>query len=71
MPRSTLKKAFAENLIPTPEEADRWLQMFEDRNLTTHAYDETLARQIYGHIMQDYASLLLAMGNRLQNLQWD
>jgi hypothetical protein len=70
-PRSTLKKAFAENLIPTPEEADRWLQMLEDRNLTTHAYDETLARQIYGHLVQDYASLLLAMGNRLQNLQWD
>jgi hypothetical protein len=45
--------------------------MLEDRNLTTHAYDETLARQIYGHIVQDYASLLLAMGNRLQNLQWD
>ena len=70
-PRSTLKKAFAENLIPTPEEADRWLQMLEDRNLTTHAYDEMLARQIYGHIVQHYASLLLAMGNRLQNLQWD
>jgi len=70
-PCSTLKKAFAENLIPTPEEADRWLQMLEDRNLTTHAYDEMLARQIYGHIVQHYASLLLAMGNRLQNLQWD
>ena len=69
--RSTLKKAFAENLIPTPEEADRRLQMLEDRNLTTHAYDEMLARQIYGHIVQHYASLLLAMGNRLQNLQWD
>jgi nucleotidyltransferase substrate binding protein (TIGR01987 family) len=33
-PRPMLKKAFAENLIPTPEEADLWLQMLEDRNLT-------------------------------------
>jgi hypothetical protein len=49
-----------------------WLQMLEDRNLTTHAHDEeTLARQVYGPIVQDYASLPLTMGNRLQNLQWD
>lgn len=70
-PRSTLKKAFAENLIPTPEEADRWLRMLEDRNLTSHAYDEALARQIYGHIVQDYASLLGGMADKIQTLQWD
>jgi len=70
-PRSTLKKAFAENLIPTPEEADRWLQMLEDRNLTSHAYDEALARQIYGHIVQDYALLLSGMANKIQTLPWD
>lgn len=55
-PRSTLKKT---------------LRRKSDPNLTTHAYDETLARQIYGHIGQDDASLLLTMGNRLQHLQWD
>jgi nucleotidyltransferase substrate binding protein (TIGR01987 family) len=70
-PRSTLKKAFAENLIATPEEADRWLRMLEDRNLTSHAYDEALARQIYGHIVQDYASLLGGMAEKIQTLRWD
>jgi len=70
-PRSTLKKAFAENLIPTPEEADRWLRMLEDRNLTSHAYDEALARQIYRHIVQDYASLLGGMADKIQTLPWD
>lgn len=70
-PRSTIKKAFAENLIPTPEEADRWLRMLEDRNLTSHAYDEALARQIYGHIVQDYASLLGGMAEKIQTLPWD
>ncbi|MCS5699352.1 nucleotidyltransferase substrate binding protein [Cyanobium sp. FGCU-52] len=69
-PRSTLKKAFAENLIPTPEEADRWLRMLDDRNLTSHAYDEALARQIYGHIVEDYASLLADMAERVQTLEW-
>ncbi len=70
-PRPTLKKAFAENLISTPEQADVWLQMLEDRNLTSHAYDEELARQIYGHIIGDYAPLLAGMADKIQTLDWD
>ena len=70
-PRPTLKKAFAENLISTTEEADRWFQMLEERNLTSHAYDEALAIQIYRHIVQDYAPLLGGMAERIQTLKWD
>lgn len=50
-PRQTLKRAFTEGLISTPEEGDVWLQMLEDRNLTTHAYDQELAIRIYQHIV--------------------
>lgn len=70
-PRPTLKKAFAENLISTPDEADHWLQMLEDRNLTSHAYDEALAKRIYEHIVRDYARLLSAMAHQIQTLEWD
>lgn len=70
-PRATLKKAFAENLVSTPEEADRWLQMLEDRNLSSHAYDETLARRIHRNIVQDYAPMLACMADRIQTLAWD
>ena len=70
-PRPTLKKAFTENLIPTPEEADVWLQMIEDRNLTSHAYDEALAHRIYGHIVHDYAPLFGRMAHQIQALEWD
>jgi nucleotidyltransferase substrate binding protein (TIGR01987 family) len=70
-PRPTLKKAFAENLISTPEEADVWLRMLEDRNLTSRAYDEALASRIYAHIVHDYASLLGGMANKIQSLKWD
>ena len=70
-PRPTLKKAFAESLIPNPEEADVWLQMLEDRNLTAHAYDEALANRIYGRIVRDYASLLGNMAQKIQTLAWD
>lgn len=70
-PRPTLKKAFAENLIHSTEEADRWLQMLEDRNLTSHAYDESLAHQIYRHIVEIYAPLLGSMADKIQTLNWD
>ncbi len=70
-PRPTLKKAFAEGLIATPEEADVWLQMLEDRNLTSHAYDEALATRIYQHVVRDYSQLLGAMADRIQTLTWD
>jgi nucleotidyltransferase substrate binding protein (TIGR01987 family) len=70
-PRPTLKKAFTEGLISTPEEADVWLQMLEDRNLTTHAYDEELAIRIYQRIVGRYAELLGVMADKIQELTWD
>jgi nucleotidyltransferase substrate binding protein (TIGR01987 family) len=70
-PRTTLKKAFAEGLIATPEEADLWLQMLEDRNLTTHAYEEALAKKIYQHIVDSYADTLKHLTEKIQALSWD
>jgi nucleotidyltransferase substrate binding protein (TIGR01987 family) len=70
-PRSTLKKAFAESLIDSQEEADVWLQMLEDRNLTSHAYDQALASRIYRHIVRDYARLLGEMSAKMETLTWD
>ena len=70
-PRPTFKKAFAEGLIATPEEADVWLQMIEDRNLTSHAYDQALAERIYRNIAKDYSSRLSAMAAKIQTLSWD
>ena len=70
-PRPTLKKAFAEKLIATPEEADRWLAMLDDRNLTSHAYDEAVAARIYLHIVENYAGLLASMAAQIEQLEWD
>lgn len=70
-PRPTLKMAFAHGIIPTPEEADPWLEMLEDRNLTSHAYDEELAVQIHKRIAVVYAPLLGAMAGRIQALKWE
>jgi len=70
-PRPTLKQAFADGLIPTPEEADVWLQMLDDRNLISHAYDEVLATRIFKNVARDYATLLAAMAVKIQTLTWN
>jgi nucleotidyltransferase substrate binding protein (TIGR01987 family) len=70
-PRSTLKKAFTEGLINSPEEADVWLRLLEDRNLTSHAYDEALATRIYRNVVQEYVSLLGQMADKIQTLSWE
>ena len=70
-PRSTLKQTFTEGLINSPDEADAWLRMLEDRNLTSHAYDEALATRIYAHVVQDYLALLAQMAGKIQTLSWE
>jgi nucleotidyltransferase substrate binding protein (TIGR01987 family) len=70
-PRATLKAAFAEGIIATDAEADAWLQMLEDRNLTSHAYDEGLAILIYGRVVRGHTALLSAMADKIQALSWD
>lgn len=50
-PKETLKQAYAVGWFQNEE---LWLEMLQDRNETSHAYDEDKALQIYKHIM-DYA----------------
>ena len=70
-PRQVLKQAFAFGLIQTPEEADVWLAMLEDRNLTTHTYREELAERIVANVRAHYAARLVDMAERLATLKAD
>lgn len=70
-PRQVLKQTFAQGLIQTPEEADIWMDMLEDRNLTTHAYREALAEAIAASIRVRYASRLYELAQRLAALDPD
>ena len=70
-PRAVLKRAFIIGMISDRDEADIWLQMLDDRNLTSHAYDEALAVRIYTRIVQDYAPRLAWMAQKIQTLAWD
>lgn len=70
-PRQVLKQAFAFGLIRTPDEADVWLAMLEDRNLTTHTYREELAETIAAHVRADYAARLVGLAETLAALKLD
>lgn len=54
-PRITIKTAFKEGLI---EDGELWLKMLEDRNRTSHTYDEATALDIYNNIRDTYITLL-------------
>ncbi|MBB3907728.1 nucleotidyltransferase substrate binding protein (TIGR01987 family) [Anoxybacillus rupiensis] len=69
-PRKTIKEAFKEGLI---QDGETWIQMLEDRNRTSHTYDEQIAMEIYEHIRQRYVylfdRLLMEMKKRVEELE--
>lgn len=54
-PRSTLQAAYKINLISNEK---LWLDMLEDRNLTSHTYKQPLAKEIYKNIKAYYHIML-------------
>jgi hypothetical protein len=70
-PRQLLKQAFTFGPIQTPEEADVWHAMLEDRNPITHPYLETLAEAIAANIRAHYAARLVDMAGLVAALSLD
>ena len=52
--RETLKKAYE---IKWLHNETAWLQMLKDRNETSHAYDEKMAKRIYDDICKNMPHL--------------
>lgn len=50
-PRSVIKESYKQNLI---ENGELWLDILEDRNLTSHTYDENTANRIKDNIVNKY-----------------
>ena len=61
-PRDCLRTAFRLGLV---EDNPAWMAMVEDRNRTTHTYDEASARAIYV-ALPGHARLLMALLGRLR-----
>lgn len=52
-PKSTFREAFVYGLI---EDGELWIDMLNDRNLTSQVYDEEIAINIYDKIIKLYFS---------------
>lgn len=53
-PRDTIRQAAKESLIDDPK---RWFVFLENRNLTSHVYNEDVAEQIYSSLTEFKESL--------------
>ena len=58
-----IRKAFQSGYI---QEGDLWLQALNDRNLTTHTYDEETALSVANNIQTSYFPLLKALHTWLE-----
>lgn len=60
-PREAFKQAFALGWVT---DEDVWLRTLDDRNRTTHTYNEAVAEEIFGQL-GGYASALRALSDTL------
>ncbi len=54
-PKPVIKQAFQDEIIV---EGQSWIDMLDDRNKSTHLYDESLASEIFDKIQNQYFALL-------------
>ena len=54
-PKPVIKQAFSDEIIT---DGQAWIDMLNDRNKSTHLYDETSARAIFDKIHIEYFKLL-------------
>lgn len=53
LPRDAIKEGFASGII---EDGQRWIDMMDDRNATSHSYDEEIATRIINNLLDNYVS---------------
>ena len=64
-PRQAIKQAYQSDII---QQGELWLSALEDRNLTSHIYDEETTNLIVDKIKNDYAKLLNDLYNYFKSL---
>jgi nucleotidyltransferase substrate binding protein (TIGR01987 family) len=66
-PRSCIKEAFRNGLNGLIDDDEIFLDMLEDRNLTSHIYDKQTANEIFERIKKFYASKLLETVRKIES----
>lgn len=62
-PRETLKQAYQSGVV---RDGHAWIEALDDRNLTTHTYDEATSLKVEKLIREKYAPLLCQLYNDLK-----
>lgn len=61
-PRMAIKEGFKEEFF---EDGQGWIDMLDDRNLTSHTYKQDLAKEIYERIKDKHYKLLKDLENNM------
>jgi len=64
-PRDVIKGGFQQNFF---KDGNAWIAMLEDRNKTSHVYDEEEVRRIYDNIKKKYYPLLEEFGKEMERI---
>lgn len=67
-PRAAIKQAFNVGLIADGHE---WMKLLNDRNMTSHVYDEETATNIYQLIGAKYYPMFLTLKNKFDDLYYE
>ncbi|OZB04714.1 MAG: nucleotidyltransferase [Marinobacter sp. 34-60-7] len=62
--RDTIREAFAAGLI---DDGETWMRMLQDRNRTSHTYNEETAEAILVNVFGQYHTAFLALKQRMQS----
>ena len=64
-PKSVMRQAFADGIL---DEEQAWIDLLNDRNATSHIYDEATARNIYQRIAEKYYGMFQTVIKKLKGL---
>ncbi|MCF8241587.1 MAG: nucleotidyltransferase substrate binding protein [Melioribacteraceae bacterium] len=62
-PKDCLQQAFKYGLV---EDEEIFLDMLEDRNLTTHTYDQKTSDKIYNNIKNRYVQAIMNLNDKMK-----
>ncbi len=64
--RDATREAFKTGLI---EDGDNWLKMIENRNLTSHTYNQETSEEIYTNIVKLFYPLFVLLQDKMEHLK--
>ena len=63
--KDVVRRAFSMSLI---DNGEVWMEMIDDRNKTTHLYDEEMATDVIDEIIHTYYPVLLELQKKMEDI---